>query len=153
MGGTSFIDKCSSFHTKGYGWVLAFLVLLNQLLCKFSTSVRDILEEVYHVVAGRIYIVIPRDGFPSRSRAVSEETRKLIKLQRTLYTFLHVMATHDFSSVFLTPKSIVHLETMMHLLLNTSCTHKDITVRKVPDFQKFMIDTFAKKLLFVQWTG
>ncbi|KAF8084278.1 hypothetical protein N665_0726s0003 [Sinapis alba] len=142
------------------------LVLLNQLICKFGTSVRDILEEVYPVVAGRVFIVIPRDGLPSRSEAVTEDMRELIELQRTLYTFLHVIASHDLSSVFLTPKSIGYLETMMHLLLNTCCTHKDITVRKacvqifisiikdwgdkpyikekVPGFQKFMIDTFAK---------
>lgn len=57
--------------------------------------------------------------------------RELIELQRTLFTFLHVMVTHDLSSVFLTPKCMTHLHKMMPLLLNTSCTHKDITVRKV----------------------
>lgn len=49
-----------------------FLVLLNQLICKFGTSVRDILEDVYPVVAGRIFIVIPRDGLPSCPGAVTE---------------------------------------------------------------------------------
>ncbi|CAH8321848.1 unnamed protein product, partial [Eruca vesicaria subsp. sativa] len=147
--------------------MVGFLVLLNQLICKFSNSLRGILEEVYPVVASRIFSVIPRDDFPSRHEAVTEifEMRELIELQRTLYTFLHVMATHDLSSVFLTPKSMAYFRTMMQLLLNTACTHKDITVRKacvqifirliedwcpkpyteekVPGFQDFMIKCFA----------
>ncbi|EOA33575.1 hypothetical protein CARUB_v10019717mg [Capsella rubella] len=145
--------------------VVGFLVLLNQLICKFNSALCEILEEVYPVVAGRIFNVIPRDGIPSRPGAVTEEMRELIELQRTLYTFLHVIATHDLSSVFLTPKSREYLNHMMHLLLYSCCNHKDITVRKacvqifiklvkdwcakpyneekVPGFQNFMIDTFA----------
>lgn len=110
--------------------MVGFLVLLNQLICKFSTSLRGILEEVYPVVAERIFEVIPIDGLLPPSGTVTEEMRELIELQRTLYTFLHVMVTHDLSSVFLTPKCMTYLEKMMPLLLNTSCTHKDITVRK-----------------------
>ncbi|XP_018457386.2 exportin-T isoform X3 [Raphanus sativus] len=111
--------------------MVGFLVLLNQLICKFGTSLRGILDEVYPVVAYRIFKVIPRgDDSPSRSVTITEEMRELIELQRTLYTFLHVMATHNLSSVFLTPKCEPYYEPMMQLLLNTSCTHKDITVRK-----------------------
>ncbi|KAF8111268.1 hypothetical protein N665_0076s0251 [Sinapis alba] len=145
--------------------MVGFLVLLNQLICKFSSSLRGILEEVYPVVADRIFRVIPKDGLPLRAGAVTEDMRELIELQRTLYTFLHVIATHDLSSVFLTPKGIAHLGTVMQLLLSTSCTHKDITVRKacvqifirliedwcakpyteekVPGFQDFMFNFFA----------
>ncbi|KAJ0241025.1 Exportin-T [Hirschfeldia incana] len=154
--------------------MVGFLVLLNQLICKFSTSLSCILEEVYPVVAERIYGLIPKDGksspSPSRSEAITEDTRELIELQRTFYTFLHVMATHDLSSVFLTPKCMPHLEEMMPLLLNTCCTHKDITVRKacvqifirliedwcpkpnteekLPGFQDYMINTFATNCCF-----
>ncbi|KAL0701575.1 hypothetical protein Bca4012_057697 [Brassica carinata] len=110
--------------------MVGFLVLLNQLICKFSTSLRGILEEVYPVVAERIFKVISIDGLRPPSGTVTEEMRELIELQRTLFTFLHVMVTHDLSSVFLTPKCMTHLHKMMPLLLNTSCTHKDITVRK-----------------------
>lgn len=42
-----------------------FLVLINQLICKFRTAVQDIMEEVYPVIAGRIFNILPRDGFPS----------------------------------------------------------------------------------------
>lgn len=52
--------------------MVGFLVLLNQLICKFNSSLCEILEEVYPVVAGRIFNIIPRDGFPSRPGAVTE---------------------------------------------------------------------------------
>lgn len=41
--------------------LVGFLVLLNQLICKFNTSVEDILENVYPVIAGRVFAIIPRD--------------------------------------------------------------------------------------------
>lgn len=49
-----------------------FLVLLNQLICKFNTLVRDILEEIFPSVADRVFSVIPREGLPSCLDAVTE---------------------------------------------------------------------------------
>ncbi|KAK1576253.1 hypothetical protein Q3G72_012347 [Acer saccharum] len=143
-----------------------FLVLLNQLICKFNTSVHDIVDEVFPAIAGRIFNIIPRDTLPSGPGTNTEEMRELLELQRTLYTFLHVIATHDLSSVFLAPKSRGYLEQIMQLLVNTSCHHKDYVMRKacvqifirlikdwcsrpfgeekVPGFQNFMIEVFAK---------
>ncbi|MFS7974595.1 putative armadillo-like helical, exportin-1/Importin-beta, exportin-T [Helianthus anomalus] len=142
--------------------LVGFLVLLNQLICKFSTSVQDILENVYPVIGGRIFSILPRDTIPSGPGSNTEEIRELQELQRTFYTFLHVMATHDLSSVFLSPKSQGYLDSMMQLLLFTSCNHKDLVVRKacvqifirlikdwctrpekVPGFQTFVIEAFA----------
>ncbi|XP_076954937.1 exportin-T-like isoform X2 [Bidens hawaiensis] len=142
--------------------LVGFLVLLNQLICKFNTSVQDILENVYPVIAGRIFSILPRDTIPSGPGSNTEEIRELQELQRTFYTFLHVMATHDLSSVFLSPKSQVYLDPMMQLLLFTSCNHKDLVVRKacvqifirlikdwctkpekVPGFQTFIVEAFA----------
>ncbi|XP_071731953.1 exportin-T-like [Rutidosis leptorrhynchoides] len=145
--------------------LVGLLVLLNQLICKFNTSVQDILENVYPVIAGRIFSILPRDTIPSGPGSNTEEIRELQELQRTFYTFLHVVATHDLSSVFLTPKSRVYLDPMMQLLLFTSCNHKDLVVRKacvqifirlikdwstrpfgeekVPGFQTFVIEAFA----------
>ncbi|OIW17531.1 hypothetical protein TanjilG_22643 [Lupinus angustifolius] len=144
--------------------MIGFLVLLNQLICKFSTSVCDIVEEIFPAVADRIFSVIPRHGLPSVPGAVTEEIRELQELQRTLYTFLHVITTHDLSSVFLTPKSKAYLDPVMQLLLYSSCNHKDILVRKacvqiftrlikdwcaqpyeekVPGFRTFMIEAFG----------
>ncbi|KAB1218353.1 Exportin-T [Morella rubra] len=145
--------------------LVSFLVLLNQLICKFNTLFHDILEEVFPAIAGRIFNIIPRDAFPSGPGTNTEEIRELQELQRTLYTFLHVIATHNLSSVFLSPKSRGYLDPMMQLLLYTSCNHRDILVRKacvqifitlikdwcarpygeekVPGFQKFVIEAFA----------
>ncbi|KAJ0076226.1 hypothetical protein Patl1_33700 [Pistacia atlantica] len=146
--------------------MVGFLVLLNQLICKFNTSVRDILDEIFPAIAGRIFNVIPRDGFPSGPGTNTEEIRELQELQRTLYTFLHVIATHDLSSVFLSPKSRSYLDPIMQLLLSTSCNHKDYLVRKacvqifirlikdwcvrpygeekVPGFRSFIIEVFSR---------
>lgn len=142
-----------------------FLVLLNQLICKFRSAVKDIMEEVYPVIAGRIFNILPRDGFPSGPGSNTEEIRELQELQRTVYTFLHVITTHDLSEVFLAPKSRGYLDPMMQLLLHTSCHHKDTLIRKacvqiftrlikdwcskrfgeekVPGFQSFVIEAFA----------
>ncbi|KAI7984844.1 Exportin-T [Camellia lanceoleosa] len=142
-----------------------FLVLLNQLICKFKTAIRDILEGVYPAIASRIFSILPSDAFPSGPGSNTEEIRELQELQNMLHTFLNVIATHELSSVFLSPKSRAFLAPMMQLLLYTSCNHKDIFVRKscvqifirlikdwcskpcgeekVPGFQNFVIETFA----------
>ncbi|KAG9457317.1 hypothetical protein H6P81_001825 [Aristolochia fimbriata] len=145
--------------------MVGFLVLINQLICKFNTLVHDILEEIFPAIASRAFDILPRDAFPSGPGSNTEEIRELQELQKTLYTFLHVMATHDLSSVFLAPKSRGYLDSIMQLLLYTSCNHKDILVRKacvqifvrlindwcsksngeekVPGFRNFIIETFA----------
>ncbi|XP_058193799.1 exportin-T isoform X2 [Rhododendron vialii] len=145
--------------------MVAFLVLLNQLICKFNTALHDILEQLYPKIASRIFNIIPRNGFPSGPGSNTEEIRELQELQQTLYTFLHVITTHDLSSVFLSPKSRGYLDPMMQMLLYAACNHKDMVVRKscvqifvrlikdwcnkpygeekVPGFQSFVIETFA----------
>lgn len=60
-----------------------------------------------------------------------KEIRELQELQQTLYTFLHVITTHDLSSVFLSLKSRDYLDPMMQMLLHAACNHKDMVVRKV----------------------
>ncbi|KAG5056349.1 hypothetical protein JHK85_008859 [Glycine max] len=53
--------------------MVGFLLLLNQLICKFNTLVRDILEEIFPSIAERIFSVIPRNGLPSSgSDAITE---------------------------------------------------------------------------------
>ncbi|XP_058005114.1 exportin-T isoform X2 [Hevea brasiliensis] len=141
--------------------MVGFLLLLNQLICKFNTSVRDIMEEVFPAIAGRVFNVIPKDAFPSGPGTNSEEIRELQELQKTFYTFLHVITTHGLSSIFLSPKSRVYLDSLMQLLLYAACSHKDILVRKifirlikdwydkprgeekVSGFQSFIIEAFA----------
>ncbi|XP_044496350.1 exportin-T-like [Mangifera indica] len=147
--------------------MIGFLVLLNQLICKFNTSVHDILDEMFPAIAERILRIIPRNGFPSGLGTNTEEIRELQELQRTWYTFLHAIATHDLSSVFLSPKSRSYLDQIMQLLLSTSCSHRDYLVRKVcvqifirlikdwcvrpygeekvSGFHNFIIEVFARK--------
>ena len=45
--------------------MVGFLLLLNQIICKFNTLFHDILEEVFPTIACRIFNVIPRDAVPS----------------------------------------------------------------------------------------
>ncbi|KAI4325361.1 hypothetical protein MLD38_030769 [Melastoma candidum] len=142
----------------------SFLLLLNQIICKFNTLAHDILEEVFPAIAGRILSVIPSNAIASGPTINSEEIRELQELQQTLYTFLYDIATHGLSSVFLSPNSRRYLDQLMQLLLYTACNHNDILVRKacvqifirlikdwcnspaeekVPGFQKFIIEVFA----------
>ncbi|KAK7397511.1 hypothetical protein VNO78_18687 [Psophocarpus tetragonolobus] len=144
--------------------MVGFLLLLNQLICKFNSLVRDILEQIFPAVAERIFSVIPRNELPSGPDAITEEIRELQELQRTLYTFLHVIITHDLSPLFLSPKCKAYLDPVMQLLLYSSCNHKDLLVRKacvqifirlikdwcaqpyeekVPGFRSFVIEAFA----------
>ncbi|KAI3463220.1 hypothetical protein Pfo_019883 [Paulownia fortunei] len=145
--------------------LVGFLVLLNQLICKFSVGIHDILEEVYPIIASRTFDILPKNDIPLGTGSCTEEIRELQELQRTFFTFLHVIATHDLSSVFLSPKSSGCLELMMQLLSYTCCNHKDILTRKacvqifirlikdwctdpygkekVPGFQSFIIEAFA----------
>lgn len=56
-----------------------FLMLLNQLICKFNTLVHDILDEVFPAIAGRIFNIIPRDAFPS-GPGTNTEVRTVIAI-------------------------------------------------------------------------
>ncbi|KAL1538105.1 exportin-T-like [Salvia divinorum] len=145
--------------------LVGFLVLLNQLICRFGTAVRDILESVYPVIASRAFSILPTNDIPSGPGSCGEEIREMQELQKTFFLFLNFIATHELSSVFLSPKSTPHLDSMMQLLLYNCCNHKDINVRKtcvqvfirlikdwcagpygretLPGFQRFIIETFA----------
>ncbi|KAL0354470.1 UNVERIFIED_CONTAM: Exportin-T [Sesamum radiatum] len=144
--------------------LVAFLVLLNQLICKFGTGVGEILEVIYPVIASRAFNILPRSDIQSGPGSCPEEIRELLELQRTFLIFLHVMATHELSSIFLSPGSSGYLDLMMQLLLYACCNHKDIVIRKacvqifirlirdwfpdhgkekVPGFRSFIIEAFA----------
>lgn len=71
---------------------MGFLVLINQLICKFNTLVRDILEEIYPAVAGRIFNILPRDPFPSGPGSSTEVTRLVnFIIQLVLIFISHVL--------------------------------------------------------------
>uniref|UniRef100_A0A7N0TYM0 Exportin-T n=1 Tax=Kalanchoe fedtschenkoi TaxID=63787 RepID=A0A7N0TYM0_KALFE len=141
-----------------------FLILINQLT-KFRTSILDIMEEVFPIIVGRIFSVLPSDPFPTGPGSNTEEIRELLNLQKTFYAFLHLMATNELSSVLISPKSRVYLDQIMQFLLSSSRHHKDISVRKscvqifvilikewyatphceekVPGFRNFIMERFA----------
>ncbi|KAG8099387.1 hypothetical protein GUJ93_ZPchr0013g34943 [Zizania palustris] len=111
--------------------MVEFLVLINQIICKFNSSARAILEDVFPAIASHISVILSQDAFANGPASCTEEMRELQELQRTLYTLLYNIATHDLSTVLLAPSCRQYLETIMQLLLFTSCNHKDIPLRKV----------------------
>lgn len=145
--------------------LVGFLVLLNQLICKFGTEIREILETVYPAIACRAFNILPSNDIQTGPGSCAEEIRELQELQKTFFIFLNVIATHELSSVFLSRESSSYLDLMMQLLLYNCCHHKDILIRKacvqvfirlikdwcagpygketVPGFQRFIIETFA----------
>ncbi|KAH0455515.1 hypothetical protein IEQ34_015547 [Dendrobium chrysotoxum] len=142
-----------------------FLVLINQVICKFGTSLESMLEEIFPTIASRVFLIPASESLPSGHGINTEEIRELQELQRISYAFIHVMVTHDLSSVLLAPNSRGYLDAIMQLLLLTSCNHKDLLVRKicvqifvklikdwcsngageekVPGFRGFIINKFA----------
>ncbi|KAL6855880.1 hypothetical protein ACP4OV_018682 [Aristida adscensionis] len=142
-----------------------FLVLVNQIICKFNSSASSILEDVFPAIASRLSVILSQDAFSTGPASNTEEMRELQELQRTLYTFLHAMVTHGLSTILLAPSCRQYLETIMQLLLFTSCNHKDIQLRKacvqifvnlikdwcnnsevddkLPGFRVFVIEKFA----------
>ncbi|OEL21909.1 Exportin-T [Dichanthelium oligosanthes] len=145
--------------------MVEFLVLVNQIICKFKSSASAVLEEVFPTIASHLSVILSQDAFSAGPASNTEEMRELQELQRTLYTFLHAMATHDLSTILLTPSCMQYLDTIMQLLLFTSCNHKDILLRKacvqifvnlvkdwctnsedkITGFREFMIEEFATK--------
>ncbi|RRT34761.1 hypothetical protein B296_00047269 [Ensete ventricosum] len=39
--------------------------VINQLICKFGTSIEAILVEIFPAIASRLIVVLPKDAFPS----------------------------------------------------------------------------------------
>ncbi|PKA52335.1 Exportin-T [Apostasia shenzhenica] len=139
-----------------------FLLLINQVICKFGTSVERIMEEIFPKVASRLTVILSSNPFSSGLGSNTEELRELQELQRVSYAFIHVMVTHDISSVFIAPNNMGYLDSIMQLLLLTSCSHKDVLIcvqifvkltkdwcskyngeDKVPGFRRFIIEKFA----------
>ncbi|EPS71317.1 hypothetical protein M569_03439, partial [Genlisea aurea] len=146
--------------------LMALLLLLNQLICKFGVAVQGMLEEVYPVIASKIFDAIQKVGVSGELPcSCTEEYREIQELERTFFTFVHVTATHNLSSVFISAKSTGLLQSMMQLLLYSCCNHKDILIRKacvqifiqfikdwcndppdkekVPGFRSFVLEAFA----------
>ncbi|XP_057842753.2 exportin-T isoform X2 [Cryptomeria japonica] len=150
--------------------MMEFLVLANQLICKFKSAMTSILEEVFPFIVNRVFSIFPKDSIPTGPGSNTEEIRELQELQRTFFTFLHAVTSNDLSAVFLVPKNSEYLNVIIRLLISAACGHKDILVRKscvqvfikliknwctqsneeekVPGFRNFIIQNFAATCCF-----
>ena len=45
--------------------MVEFLVLINQVICKFNSSVASMLEEIFPSIASRLFNTLSSDAFPS----------------------------------------------------------------------------------------
>ncbi|KAK3428368.1 hypothetical protein EUGRSUZ_F04406 [Eucalyptus grandis] len=77
----------------------SFLLLLNQIICKFNKLAHNVLEKLFPAIAGRVFSIISREAIKSGPGVNTEEIREIQELQQTFYTFLYDIATHDLSSV------------------------------------------------------
>lgn len=147
-----------------------FLVLVNQLICKFKAAMTHILEEVFPFIVSRVFTIVPKDGIPSGPCSNTEEIRELQELQKTFFNFLHAATSYELSAIFLAPKNSGYLKEIIQLLISAACIHKDILVRKscvqvfikliknwctmpnedekVPGFRSFIIENFAANCCF-----
>lgn len=80
--------------------MVAFLVLLNQLICKFNTALHDILEELYPDIASRIFNVIPRDGFPSGPGSNTEVCELLNSSKVTVHADVLILNFYAFGKTY-----------------------------------------------------
>ncbi|XP_024390921.1 exportin-T isoform X2 [Physcomitrium patens] len=145
--------------------LVEFIQLINQLINKFKVGMMDILQEIFPVIVGRVFAILPQDGFSEGPGSLTEEVRELLDLQRNYFLLIHAMTTQELSPVMLSQKSSPLLQNIIGLLLDASCNHKDVLVRKicvqvfnkliadwcvaspeeekVPGFRQFLVERFA----------
>lgn len=44
--------------------LVEFIQLINQLINKFKTGMKDILQEIFPAIVGRVFALLPQEGFP-----------------------------------------------------------------------------------------
>lgn len=147
--------------------MVEFLILINQLMSKFKLGIKDLVQELFPFVVGWIFAILPKDAFPEGPGAHTEEVQELQELQRVYFTFLQAIAVNELASVFLASKNSHLLNDVIQSILNASCEHTDVLVRKVcvqificlikdwcgtrieeekvPGFRRFIVETFAAK--------
>ncbi|CAK9198433.1 unnamed protein product [Sphagnum troendelagicum] len=125
--------------------LLEFIQLVNQLINKFKSSLRDILQDIFPAIVGRVFALLPQNVFPEGPGSQTEEVRELLELQRHYYLLLHALTSNDLSSVMLTAQSSHLLKDIVGLLLDASCKHKDVLIRKI------CVQVFSK--MIADWCG
>lgn len=57
--------------------LVEFIQLVNQLINKFKADMRDILQEVFPAIVGRVLVLLPQDGFPDGPGSHTEVSTKI----------------------------------------------------------------------------
>ena len=52
--------------------MVEFLVLINQVICKFSSSASGILEDVFPTIASRLSMILSQDAFSTGPAGTTE---------------------------------------------------------------------------------
>lgn len=111
--------------------MVEFLVLMNQLMSKFKSGIKDLVQELFPFIVGQIFAILPKEACPEGPGSHTEEVQELQELQRVYFTFLQGIAQNELSSIFLSFKNSHLLNDIIQSILVASCQHKDVLVRKV----------------------
>jgi hypothetical protein len=88
--------------------MVEFLVLVNQIICKFKSSASNILEDVFPTVASRLSMILSQDAF-SAGPASNTEVMLIV-----LHTCICKQA-HEYNIIFLL---LVSFYLLIYLLIS-----------------------------------
>lgn len=73
--------------------MVEFLVLVNQIICKFKSSASAILEEVFPTIASHLSVILSQDAF-SAGPASNTEVMLIAFVNRPLCILLYLLAAY-----------------------------------------------------------
>jgi exportin-T len=69
--------------------MVEFLVLINQIICKFNSSASGILEDVFPTIASRLSVILSQDAFLTGPAGNTEV--KLITSRNNSFIYIHFL--------------------------------------------------------------
>ena len=69
--------------------MVEFLVLVNQVICKFNSSASGILEDVFPTIASRLSVILSQDAFSTGPEGNTEV--KLIIFRNDSFIYFHFL--------------------------------------------------------------
>lgn len=73
--------------------MVEFLVLVNQIICKFKSSASAILEEVFPTIASHLSVILSQDAF-SAGPASNTEVMLIASVNMPLYILHYFLAAY-----------------------------------------------------------
>lgn len=73
--------------------MVEFLVLVNQIICKFKSSASAILEEIFPTIASRLSAILSQDAF-SAGPASNTEVMLIASVNKPLCILLYFLAAY-----------------------------------------------------------